>query len=84
MSKLIRRKKEIGAALAAALQLTTLTLIGVIGQYAAADGGSGRLTDDCGAAGPNRPSRTRNRPKRPACFGCLCKQAFRSARHASI
>src|SRR5262245_21660779 len=35
MSKLIRRKKEIGAALAVALQLTTLTLIGVIGHLVA-------------------------------------------------
>src|ERR1051325_6236366 len=35
MSKLIRRKKEIGAALAVALQLTTLTLIGVIGHFVA-------------------------------------------------
>src|SRR5262249_47572437 len=35
MSKLIRRKKEISAALAVALQLTTLTLIGVIGQFVA-------------------------------------------------
>jgi hypothetical protein len=33
MSKLIRRKKEIGAALAVALQLMTLTLIGVIAQF---------------------------------------------------
>jgi MBG domain (YGX type) len=33
MSKLIRRKKEIGAALAVALQLTTLTLIGVIAHF---------------------------------------------------
>ena len=35
MSKLIRRKKEIGAALAVALQLTTLGLIGVIGHFVA-------------------------------------------------
>src|SRR5215211_8507022 len=35
MSKLIRRKKEIGAALAVALHLTTLTLIGVIGHLTA-------------------------------------------------
>jgi hypothetical protein len=34
MSKLIRRKKEIGAALAVALQLTTLGLIGVIAHFA--------------------------------------------------
>ena len=33
MSKLIRRKKEIGAALAVALQLTTLGLIGVIAHF---------------------------------------------------
>src|SRR5215472_11597788 len=35
MSRLIRRKKEIGAALAVALQLTTLTLIGAIGHFIA-------------------------------------------------
>jgi len=35
MSKLVRRKKEIGAALAVALQLTTLALIGVIAQFTA-------------------------------------------------
>ena len=35
MSKLIRRKKEIGAALAVALQLTTLTFIGAIGHFIA-------------------------------------------------
>src|ERR1041385_3546699 len=35
MSKLIRRKKEIGAALAVALQLIALSLIGVIGNFVA-------------------------------------------------
>ena len=34
MSRLIRRKKEIGAALVVALQLTTLTLIGLMLPFA--------------------------------------------------
>ena len=89
MSKLIRRKKEIGAALAVALQLTTLTLIGVIAHFtggpqqpANAPADSQISADQTQTA--NRPGRHGNRPKRPACVGCVCEQGVRTARHADI
>ena len=65
MSKLIRRKKEIGAALAIALQLTTLTLVGVIGYFVA---GTHRSTNAPAAsqttAAPQ--AQTQTGPARPA------------------
>ena len=58
MSKLIRRKKEIGAALAVALQLITVNIdrLDLPFRWAAAVGeSSGRLTNERGAPGRTKP-----------------------------
>ena len=87
MSKLIRRKKEIGAALAVALQLTTLTFIGVIGHFIAGPQQSTKAPADsqmsCGAQ-----AATAQAVRQPTEVTCVlrlsARTSFRTARCSSI
>src|SRR2546426_393665 len=62
MSKLIRRKKEIGAALILALQLTTLTVIGLMAPFASGPQQSANAQADAQMSAPQTETQTAQGP----------------------
>src|SRR5438445_2739088 len=74
MSKLIRRKKEIGAALILALQLTTLTVIGLMAPFASGPQQSANAPADAQMSAPRlRPKPLRLQRQPPHATPCVLR-----------